>query len=192
MLLILLLACGDDTCESERLSVGDTDRLGDFDFTVADVLDTLSGARTVNATSADGGVEAKITTERGEGSALFVDQTLVSRLDADDVNPLYSDYELGPVCRDEVHVPVLVTLTAEALGIAIAVEGQALAPWPSPNGGNGVLVDVDMPLDTPTLPAPPADATAASITAMYGASELESLRLTWTTEESSEDILRTE
>ena len=120
---------------------------------------------------------------------MLVDETRVSRLGADDLEALGQHGRDGPICQDEVQVPLLLTLTAEALGIAIAVEGQVVAPAIMPTDGSGVRVEASFPVDTATLPAPPADATAAFLVAMFPDEDPQELVLAWALEEGSERIL---
>ncbi|MDP2305451.1 MAG: hypothetical protein Q8P18_05445 [Pseudomonadota bacterium] len=182
-LVILLPGCvSESACESERIDISDGEtELGDLDFTVAELLAGLEGIRTFPASDDAGApLSAELDIERGEGTAVFVDTTLVeTRRAGIRLNVGQSFTFLS--CEDVVEVPITFALTT-ADG-SIAVEGEALArseEWGDTSEGvGGVAFTHTVDRDVATLPAPPRGSAGAQVDAWFEGDHLEQASLSW-------------
>lgn len=188
--LLLLAACGSDTCHVETLDVADDAPLDDLGFTAGDVVADATGTFDVTAESAEHGwIGAVLTVARGDGDAVFRDKQPRGRLDFDDVWVFSQEMDLGIQCFDGVEVPAVGTLVVEDLGVDLAFE-TTLAPQRGAYGAVGVVsLSVDLPGETPGLPPPPEGAGRAWLQASFEAGELTSLRLARSMGSSAETLL---
>ena len=193
MLLFALLACGSDECETVTSEVADDDTLTDLAFTAADVVAAVAGTHALVAGDETGGrFPVQLTAERGEGPALYHDRTLRTRLSQDDLDPFSSDYELGPVCGDEVEVPLTLGLVSEEAGVDLAVEAMVMSPQSLSDQASLGTVQVwdEFPLDTPTLPPPPPDAQVGEMMVHAEQGEITFLSLEWEGRGETAHLLR--
>lgn len=195
MLLLLLIGCGEDTCDRVESAVADDAPLGDLDYTAGDVADAVVGSWTLQATDAGGAaVSVDLAIARVGATATFEDATLRQRLDGDDVNPFVNEYDIGvdAVCQDVVRLRVRATLRADAVGVDVEVDGDALASGLWGTALSAVSIDGELPTDASTLPPPPEGAAGARVSANAAEGEIRTLLLAWDVDGSTEPILRFE
>ncbi|MES2641935.1 MAG: hypothetical protein V4850_20765 [Myxococcota bacterium] len=189
LLLLSLFACGADECEVASTNVSDDEPLGGYGYTVGEVVDTVSGARTLEVSDASGaGSDLTVTLARGDGEAVLHEATFVQRTDFGDV--FSKNWDLPAPCVDEYAVPLRVTVASEGMGITLELNAVIATPgWQIETEIRELWVSGNFPTDSATLPAAPADARSGSLGMTFDGDQLRDLRLFWNLPSSSDEFV---